>query len=98
MFPSLVSSAISMASSKDGTGDDMMMEDSANNNNNHMDMGMDNSNPEASVDISDDSMASGIASDEFPGMTSYYNDGQTIESMNMDNNPGDRQTQMMIIE
>jgi predicted metal-binding membrane protein len=96
MLPSLVTSAISMTSNEDATGDMMMEDNTNNNNNNHMDM--DNSNPEASMDISDDSMASEIASDESPGMASDYSNGQTIESTNMDNNPGDRQAQMKIME
>lgn len=96
MLPSLVSSAISMTSSEDGTSDEMMMEDSAYNNNNHM--AMDNSSPEASMDMSDNSMASETASDEPPRMAKDYN-GQTMESMDMnDNNPGEGQTQMMDME
>jgi predicted metal-binding membrane protein len=99
MLPSLVSSAMSMTSSEDGTTSDemmMMMEDSANNNNNPM--ATDNSSPESSMDMSDDSMASETASDESPRMTKDY-DGQTMESMDMnDNNPSEGQTQMMDME
>ena len=84
MLPSLVSSAMSMTSSEDGTTSDemmmMTMEDSANNNNNPM--ATDNSSPESSMDMSDDSMASETASDESPRMTKDY-DGQTMESMDM---------------
>lgn len=101
MLPSLVSSAMSMTSSEDGTTSGemtmmMMMEDSANNNNNPM--ATDNSSPESSMDMSDDSMASETASDESPRMAKDYN-GQTMESMDMnDNNSGEGQTQMMDME
>ena len=94
MLPSLVSSATSMTSSEDGIGDEMMMEDSANNNNNRMTM--DSSNPEASMDMSDDSLLSKVPSDESPQMESNY-DGQTMDSMNM-NNSGAGQTQMINME
>ncbi|MDP8886800.1 MAG: DUF2182 domain-containing protein [Thermoproteota archaeon] len=94
MLPSLVSSATSMTSSEDGIGDEMMVEDSANNNNNHMTM--DSSNPEASMDMSDDSLLSKVPSDESPQMESNY-DGQTMDSMNM-NNSGAGQTQMINME
>lgn len=59
MLPSLVSSAISMASSEDAAGDNnMMMEDSANNSNNDNHMVMedsDNTGLMASMDDADDS-------------------------------------------
>jgi predicted metal-binding membrane protein len=59
MLPSLVSSAISMASSEDAAGDNnMMMEDSANNSNNDNRMAMedsDNTGLMASMDNADDS-------------------------------------------
>ena len=97
LLPSLVSSAMSMTSIEGGTSDEMMIiEDGANNNNNPM--ATDNSSPESSMDMSDNSMASETASDESPRMAKDYN-GQTIESMNMhDNNPGEGQTQMMDME
>lgn len=97
MLPSLVSSAISMTSSEDDTSDEMMMiEDGANNNNNPM--ATDNSSPESSMDMSDNSMASETASDESPRMAKDYN-GQTMDSMDMNNNnPGEGQTQMMDME
>ena len=95
MLPSLVSSATSMMSSEDGIGDEMMVEDSANNNNNRMTM--DSSNPEASMDMSDDSLLSKVPSDESPQMESNY-DGQTMDSMNMNNNSGAGQTQMINME
>jgi hypothetical protein len=94
MLPSLVSSATSMTSSEDGIGDEMMVEDSANNNNNRMTM--DSSNPEASMDMSDDSLLSKVPSDESPQMEPNY-DGQTMDSMNM-NNSGAGQTQMINME
>jgi predicted metal-binding membrane protein len=94
LLPSLVSSAMSMTSIEGGTSDEMMMmmmmmiEDSAK----------DNSSPESSMDMSDNSMASETASDESPRMAKDYN-GQTMESMDMnDNNPGEGQTQMMDME
>jgi len=99
MLPSLVSSAMSMTSSEDGTSDEMMMmmEDSANNNNSNP-MATDNSSPKSSMDMSDDSMASETASDESSRMAKDYN-GQTMESMDMnDNNPSEGQTQMMDME
>ena len=96
MLPSLVSSATSMTSTEDGTADEMMVEDSANNNNNRMTM--DSSNPEASMDMSDDSLLSKVPSDESPQMASNYY-GQTMESMNMNNNnSGAGQTQMTNME
>ena len=97
LLPSLVSSAMSMTSIEGGTSDEMMIiEDGANNNNNPM--ATDNFSPESSMDMSDNSMASETASDESPRMAKDYN-GQTIESMNMnDNNPGEGQTQMMDME
>ena len=95
MLPSLVSSATSMTSTEDGTADEMMVEDSANNNNNRMTM--DSSNPEASMDMSDDSLLSKVPSDESPQMESNY-DGQTMDSMNMNNNSGAGQTQMINME
>jgi predicted metal-binding membrane protein len=97
MLPSLVSNATSMTSSEeDGTGDEMMMvEDSANNNNNRMNM--DSSNPEASMDMSDDSLLSKVPVDESPQMASNH-DGQTMESMDMNNNSGAGQTQMTNME
>src|SRR5918992_1197007 len=85
MLPSLVSSAASMTSSEDGTGVEMMVEDSANTNNNRMTM--DSSNPEASMDMSDDSLLSKVPVDESPQMASNH-DGQTMESMDMNNNSG----------
>jgi hypothetical protein len=96
MLPSLVSSAESMTSSEDETGNEMMMmESSTNNNNNHITM--DSSNPEASMNMSDDSMPSNVPSDESPQTTSNY-DGQTMESMNMNNNSGAGQAQMTNME
>ena len=96
MLPSLVSSAMSMTSSEDGTSDEMMMEDGAYNNSNHMTT--DNSSPESSMDMSGNSMASETARDESSRMAKDYN-GQTLESMDMnDNNPGEGQTQMMDME
>jgi predicted metal-binding membrane protein len=95
MLPSLVSSATSMTSSEDGAADEMMMaEDSANNNNNRMTM--DSSNPEASMDMSDDTLLSKVPSYESPQMGSNH-DGQTMESMDM-NNSGAGQTQMINME
>ena len=95
MLPSLVSSATSMTSSEDGAADEMMMaEDSANNNNNRMTM--DSSNPEASMDMSDDTLLSKVPSYESPQMESNH-DGQTMESMDM-NNSGAGQTQMINME
>ena len=95
MLPSLVSSATSMTSSEDGAADEMMMaEDSANNNNNRMTM--DSSNPEASMEMSDDTLLSKVASDESPQMESNH-DAQTMESMDM-NNSGAGQTQMINME
>ena len=95
MLPSLVSSATSMTSTEDGTADEMIVEDRANNNNNRMTM--DSSNPEASMDMSDDSLLSKVPSDESPQMESNY-DGQTMDSMNMNNNSGAGQTQMINME
>ena len=96
MLPSLVSSATSMTSSEDGAADEMMMaEDSANNNNNRMTM--DSSNPEASMDMSDDTLLSKVPSYESPQMESNH-DGQTMESMDMNNNSGAGQTQMINME
>jgi len=96
MLPSLVSTATSMTSSEeDGTGAEMMVEDRANNNNNHMTM--ESSNPEASMDMSDDSLPSMAPSDESPQMAPNY-DGQTLESMDMNNNSGAGQTQMLNME
>jgi predicted metal-binding membrane protein len=95
MLPSLVSSAASMTSSEDGTGVEMMVEDSANTNNNRMTM--DSSNPEASMDMSDDSLLSKVPVDESPQMASNH-DGQTMESMDMNNNSGAGQTQMTNME
>ena len=95
MLPSLVSSATSMTSTEDGTADEMMVEDSANNNNNRMTM--DSSNPEASMDMSDDTLLSKVPSDESPQMESNH-DGQTMESMDMNNNSGAGQTQMINME
>jgi predicted metal-binding membrane protein len=95
MLPSLVSSATSMTSSEDGAADEMMMaEDSANNNNNRMTM--DSPNPEASLDMSDDTLLSKVPSYESPQMESNH-DGQTMESMDM-NNSGAGQTQMINME
>jgi predicted metal-binding membrane protein len=95
MLPSLVSSATSMTSSEDGAADEMMMaEDRANNNNNRMTM--DSSNPEASMDMSDDTLLSKVPSYESPQMESNH-DGQTMESMDM-NNSGVGQTQMINME
>jgi predicted metal-binding membrane protein len=95
MLPSLVSSATSMTSSEDGAADEMMMaEDSANNNNNRMTM--DSSNPEASMEMSDDTLLSKVPSYESPQMESNH-DGQTMESMDM-NNSGAGQTQMINME
>jgi predicted metal-binding membrane protein len=97
MLPSLVSSPISMTSSEDGTSDEMMMmEDSAYNNNTQM--ATDSSSLEASMGMSDNSMASETASDESSRMAKDYN-GQTMESMDMnDNSHGEGQTQMMDTE
>jgi predicted metal-binding membrane protein len=97
MLPSLVSSSMSMTSIEDDTSDEMMMmEDGAYNNNNRM--ATDNSSPEASMDMSGNSMASETASDESPRLAKDYN-GQTMESMDMnDNNPSEGQTQMMDME
>ena len=101
MLPSLVSSAISMTSSEDATGDDMMMEDSANNNNNRMVMENNNNNnntgPMASMDMADDSVASKVANGESSQISSDHY-GQTMDSMNMNNDSGDRHTQMMNME
>ena len=94
MLPSLVSSATSMTGSEDGTTDEMMVEDSANNNNNRMTM--DSSNPEASMDMSDDTLLSKVPNDESPQMESNH-DAQTMESMDM-NNSGAGQTQMINME
>ena len=94
MLPSLVSSATSMTGSEDGTADEMMVEDRANNNNNRMTM--DSSNPEASMDMSDDTLLSKVPSDESP-QTESNHDGQTMESMDM-NNSGAGQTQMINME
>ncbi len=87
MIPSLISSATSMESSGETTGDDMTMmmttmEDNTNNNNNHM--AMDNSSPMDSLGIPDDSGGSKVASDESPQMSSDH-DGQTMESMETSN-------------
>jgi predicted metal-binding membrane protein len=96
VLPSLVSSAGSMTSSEDGTGNEMMVEDSTNNNNNHITM--DSSNPAGSMDMSDDSVPSNVPRDESPQMESNY-DGQTMESMNMNNNnSGAGQAQMTNME
>jgi predicted metal-binding membrane protein len=65
MIPSIVSSAPSMTGSEDDTGDDMtmmMQNDNANNNTNDMDMT--DSNPEASMNMPDDSVASRGAGDD----------------------------------
>ncbi len=94
MLPSLVSSATSMTGSEDGTADEMMVEDSANNNNNRMTM--DSSNPEASMDMLDETLLSKVPSDESPQMESNH-DAQTMESMDM-NNSGAGQTQMINME
>ena len=94
MLPSLVSTATSMIGGEDGTADEMMVEDSANNNNNRM--SMDSSNPEASMDMSDDTLLSKVPNDESPQMESNH-DAQTMESMDM-NNSGAGQTQMINME
>ena len=84
-----------MTSSEDGAADEMMVaEDSANNNNNRMTM--DSSNPEASMDMSDDTLLSKVPSDESPQMELNH-DGQTMEPMDM-NNSGAGQTQMINME
>jgi predicted metal-binding membrane protein len=69
MFPSLVSSATSMTGSEEGTGDDMrtmIQNDNANSNSNNNDdvAIMSDSTPKASMDMSDDSMASMKTDDE----------------------------------
>jgi predicted metal-binding membrane protein len=97
MLPSLVSSAISMGSSEDATGDNnMMMEDSANDSNNNNN---NNDGPMASMDNADDSVASKVSSDESPQISSDH-DGQTMDSMNMNmnNDPSGGHTQMMDME
>ena len=95
MLPSLVSYATSMTTSEDGIGDERIVEDRANNNNNHMTM--ESSNPEASMDLSDDSSPSKVPSVESPQLASNY-DGQTMESMDMNNNSGAGQNQMTNME
>src|SRR3712207_2365512 len=82
-------------SSEDRTGVEMMVEDSANNNNNRMTM--DSSSPGASMDMSDDSSLSKVPGHESPQMASNH-DGQTMESVDMNNNSGAGQTQMINME
>jgi predicted metal-binding membrane protein len=97
MLPSLVSSEISMTGSEEGTDDDMktMMKDDNTSNNNNNDMAMSDSSSKASVDMSDDSIASIRASDESNRIGPDHN-GQSGESMNNDN--GNGQTEIMDME
>ena len=92
MLPSIVSPSPSMVDVKDDTGDmtTMMIDDNANNNNN--DMAMSESNPEASMDMSDGRVASSRANGESDRMASDYS-GQSMESMDNDN--GNEQTKIM---
>ncbi len=68
MLPSIVSSATSMTA-EDGRAGDMTIMMNGNNN----DMTMSNSSPEPPMDISDDSLGSGVANDQSHGMTSDHN-------------------------
>ena len=99
MIPSLISSATSMTTNGDATGEDMtemmIMEDSANSNNNHRTM--DNTSPTASTGMPDDSSSSKVASNESTQTFSDSN-GQTMESMDMNIDSRDGQTQMMDME
>jgi hypothetical protein len=54
-------------------------------------MTMSNSSPETSMDTSDDSVASSGANDQSHGRASDH-DGQTIESMDNDNDNGHTET------
>ncbi|MDQ4102034.1 MAG: DUF2182 domain-containing protein [Thermoproteota archaeon] len=98
MIPSLTSSATSMASSGDATGGDEMtmmrttMGDNAKNNNNHG--AIDNSSPKDSMGMPDDGGTSRMASDESPQMSTEHN-GQTMESVNTNNDLSHGQSQMM---
>jgi predicted metal-binding membrane protein len=103
MLPSLISSVTSMSHSEEGTGGDMSMmmkDDNAgnnNNNNNNMAM-MSDSSSKASMDISDDSMASMETNDESDHqIASDHNNGQSGESIDNNNN-GNGQGKMMDME
>ena len=93
MLTSIVSSATSMTGGEDDTGVDdmtmMMLNDNANTNTN--DMAMSDSNPKASMDMPDDSVASSGANDQSHEMASDR-DGETMESMDNDNGNGHAET------
>jgi predicted metal-binding membrane protein len=91
MLPSIVSSATSMTGNEDDTGgDDMtmmkMQNDNANNNTNDMDMT--DSNPEASMNMPDESVASRGAGDDESDQMALDPNGQTAKSTDSDNTNG----------
>ena len=84
MIPTIISSASSMAEVEDAADDDdgmaMRVNDNVNNKNNDMN----ESSPEASMDMSGESVQSSGAIEESDGMTSYY-DNPKRKSMDDDN-------------
>jgi len=96
MLPSIVSSVSSMVDVEDDTDDMtmMMIDDNVNNNNNET--AMSDSSAEASMHITDNSVASSLASSESDRMASDYNNGHSGESMDNDND--NKQTKMMDME
>jgi predicted metal-binding membrane protein len=95
MLPSLMSATTSMSNSEEGIDDmsTMMKDDDAGNNNNNM--AMSDSSSKASVDISDDSVASIPTNDESDQKASDH-DGQSGEFKDNYNSNG--QTKMMGME
>ncbi len=81
MLPSLVSAVTSMSAENDRGGDMTMIMNDDNNDND--DITMSNFGPEASMDMSEDSVASSGANDQSHGMASDR-DGQTMDSMDND--------------
>ncbi len=84
MIPTIISSASSMVEVEDAAEDDdgmaMRVNDTVNNKNNDMN----ESSPEPSMDMSDESIQSSGATDQSDGMTSYY-DNHERKTMHNDN-------------
>ena len=83
MIPTIISSASSMVEVEDAADDDgmaMRVNDTVNNKNNDMN----ESSPEPSMDMSDESIQSSGATDQSDGMTSYY-DNHERKTMHNDN-------------
>ncbi|MDQ3884657.1 MAG: DUF2182 domain-containing protein [Thermoproteota archaeon] len=84
MTPTIISSASSMVEVEDAAEDDdgmaMRVNDTVNNKNNDMN----ESSPEPSMDMSDESIQSSGATDQSDGMTSYYDNHQR-KTMHNDN-------------